>query len=206
MKDTCREEAMAMLEFAYTGEVNVAQELLPTLLHTARSFRIKGLDKVESPVVEVPAPAHLTSHPAAAAAAAGLHGHWPAGSGPPTRSHSPSSIHSGQDVKPHPFLTSAPENAGKNAHGRREREVSPPASLSGSQPPTREGSPCPTGGSSNARTPPPKRWKRSFDMTHSAANSPASSTPAPPPAHSKEMVRKPNGKCQIHKYHKCASP
>jgi hypothetical protein len=39
-----------MLEFAYTGEVNVAQDLLPTLLHTARCFKIKGLDKVESPV------------------------------------------------------------------------------------------------------------------------------------------------------------
>ena len=39
-----------MLEFAYTGEVNVAQELLPSLLHTAKSFRIKGLDKVENPV------------------------------------------------------------------------------------------------------------------------------------------------------------
>ena len=39
-----------MLEFAYTGEVNVAQELLPSLLHTARSFRIKGLDKVENPI------------------------------------------------------------------------------------------------------------------------------------------------------------
>ena len=50
MKDTGRDEASAMLEFAYTGEVNVAQELLPSLLHTARSFRIKGLDKVENPV------------------------------------------------------------------------------------------------------------------------------------------------------------
>ena len=50
MKDTGREEASAMLEFAYTGEVNVAQDLLPSLLHTARSFRIKGLDKVENPV------------------------------------------------------------------------------------------------------------------------------------------------------------
>ncbi len=39
-----------MLEFAYTGEVNVAQDLLPSLLHTARCFKIKGLDKVESPV------------------------------------------------------------------------------------------------------------------------------------------------------------
>ena len=50
MKDTGRDEASAMLEFAYTGEVNVAQELLPSLLHTAKSFRIKGLDKVENPV------------------------------------------------------------------------------------------------------------------------------------------------------------
>ena len=46
-----------MLEFAYTGEVNVAQELLPALLHTARAFRIKGLDKVESPVADQPAAA-----------------------------------------------------------------------------------------------------------------------------------------------------
>lgn len=43
-----------MLEFAYTGEVNVAQELLPSLLHTARSFRIKGLDKVENPIEPPP--------------------------------------------------------------------------------------------------------------------------------------------------------
>ena len=50
LKDTNRDEAQAMLEFAYTGEVNVAQDLLPTLLHTARSYKIKGLDKVESPV------------------------------------------------------------------------------------------------------------------------------------------------------------
>ena len=48
-----------MLEFAYTGEVNVAQELLPSLLHTARSFKIKGLDKVENPVD--PPPVILTS-------------------------------------------------------------------------------------------------------------------------------------------------
>ena len=53
-----------MLEFAYTGEVNVAQELLPALLHTARAFRIKGLDKVESPV----APPGADSLPSAVAA------------------------------------------------------------------------------------------------------------------------------------------
>ena len=57
LKDTPRDEASAMLEFAYTGEVNVAQELLPALLHTARAFRIKGLDKVESPVADQPAAA-----------------------------------------------------------------------------------------------------------------------------------------------------
>jgi hypothetical protein len=44
---------------------------------------------------------------------------------------------------------------------------SPPPSLPGSQPHTREASPCPnfSSGNFNARTPPPKRWKRSFDMT-----------------------------------------
>ena len=49
-----------MLEFAYTGEVNVAQDLLPSLLHTARSFRIKGLDKVENPV-DAPPPVSLVT-------------------------------------------------------------------------------------------------------------------------------------------------
>ena len=51
-KDTNRDEAQAMLEFAYTGEVNVAQDLLPTLLHTARSYKIKGLDKESVNTVE----------------------------------------------------------------------------------------------------------------------------------------------------------
>jgi len=60
LKDTAREVAQAMLEVAYTGEVNVAQELLPALLDTARCFRIKGLDKVESPPLEPP-PAHSHS-------------------------------------------------------------------------------------------------------------------------------------------------
>jgi len=49
LKDTGRDEASAMLEFAYTGEVNVGQELLPSLLHTARCFKIKGLDNVQTP-------------------------------------------------------------------------------------------------------------------------------------------------------------
>ena len=62
LKDTNRDEAQAMLEFAYTGEVNVAQDLLPTLLHTARSYKIKGLDKVESPV-DPPQVVHFLIHP-----------------------------------------------------------------------------------------------------------------------------------------------
>jgi hypothetical protein len=30
-------------------QVNVGQELLPSLLHTARCFKIKGLDNVQTP-------------------------------------------------------------------------------------------------------------------------------------------------------------
>ncbi len=221
-----------MLEFAYTGEVNVAQELLPSLLHTARAFRIKGLDKVESPVDPPPPPPDTAAAAAAAVAAAAAaaavrqnsaeHHHWSQSSAPNTRSHSPSSIHSQQDVKPpsfpptaEHFLASAaaaaavdskppqPPQAVVNpsappaAHSSpavgpstsagvhhlpaaavaaaaaaafptqtggikrgRERELSPPRS----RPPTREASPCPQN-NSNSRTPPPKRWKRSFDMT-----------------------------------------
>ena len=44
--------------------------------------------------------------------------------------------------------------------------LSPPPSLPNSQPPTREASPAPMMIGQNARTPPPKRWKRSFDMSH----------------------------------------
>eukprot|EP00095_Tigriopus_kingsejongensis_P012309 maker-scaffold284_size223161-snap-gene-1.23 protein:Tk12309 transcript:maker-scaffold284_size223161-snap-gene-1.23-mRNA-1 annotation:"dna transcription factor activity" len=177
LKDTGKDEAAAMLEFAYTGEVNVAQELLPSLLQTARSFRIKGLDKVESPVDAQPAtqphpptvPTHLHAHlhqqPAhqrLEAQAPPTSEHW-VESAPPTRSHSPSSIHSQSDIKP-PFSSDHfLASEAKNIHGRREREASPPHSHSSSQPPTREASPC---SQQNARTPPPKRWKRSFDMNH----------------------------------------
>ena len=53
---------------------------------------------------------------------------------------------------------------------RTMTEVSPPPTHS--RPQTRENSPCPTAGSSNsARTPPPpKRWKRSFDMSGAEEN------------------------------------
>ena len=48
---------------------------------------------------------------------------------------------------------------------------SSPPSLPTSQPPTREASPSPQHAAlNNARTPPPKRWKRSFDMTHHPAS------------------------------------
>lgn len=156
-----------MLEFAYTGEVNVAQELLPSLLHTARSFKIKGLDKVESPVESAAPPAAHQQQPPPH--------HWAPeqqqqSSAPPTRSHSPSSMHSQQDIKPPPtfgsehFLDNKPPVRQVHPQApitgvRREREVSPP----NSRPPTREASPNPQANS--ARTPPPKRWKRSFDMT-----------------------------------------
>jgi len=209
-----------MLEFAYTGEVNVAQELLPSLLQTARSFRIKGLDKVENPV-EPPPRRPEAQTPSSE--------HWME-SAPPTRSHTPSSIHSQHDVKPphfssehflsmsnpdkshsvaaaaaaavtqaqpqppppphqpppppqqpamaHSSSTGGPSsNNGfsgllKSAERERERELqnhqfsSPPPSLPNSQPPTREASPAPMMLGQNARTPPPKRWKRSFDMAH----------------------------------------
>lgn len=173
LKDTGRDEASAMLEFAYTGEVNVAQELLPSLLHTARSFRIKGLDKVENPI-EHPAPRLEAQTPSSE--------HWME-SAPATRSHTPSSIHSQHDVKPPQFVehfmtdksnSSPPTNnfTGllRSAERVREREMqthSPPPSLPSSQPPTREASPAPGSGNS-ARTPPPKRWKRSFDMAQPA--------------------------------------
>lgn len=219
LKDTGRDEASAMLEFAYTGEVNVAQELLPSLLQTARSFRIKGLDKVENPV-EPPPRRPEAQTPSSE--------HWME-SAPPTRSHTPSSIHSQHDVKPphfssehflsmsnpdkshsaaaaaaaaatqppppphqpqqpamaHSSSTGGPSsnNNGfsgllRSAERERERELqnhqlaSPPPSLPNSQPPTREASPAPMMLGQNARTPPPKRWKRSFDMAHPNAPQP----------------------------------
>eukprot|EP00096_Caligus_rogercresseyi_P009716 TRINITY_DN334_c1_g1_i1.p1 TRINITY_DN334_c1_g1~~TRINITY_DN334_c1_g1_i1.p1 ORF type:complete len:653 (-),score=140.48 TRINITY_DN334_c1_g1_i1:2088-4046(-) len=171
LKDTGRDEASAMLEFAYTGEVNVAQELLQSFLHMAKSFRIKGLDKVECPVDHPPPCQRVEAQTPSS-------DHW-GGSAPPTRSHTPSSIHSQQDVKPtfsDHFLSSEKNHA---------RE---PHSLPNSRPPTREPSPIvpPSSAAShtssnssssntiappppaglNPRTPPPKRWKRSFDLTH----------------------------------------
>jgi hypothetical protein len=190
LKDTGRDECSAMLEFAYTGEVNVAQDLLPSLLHTARAFRIKGLDKVESPVDATPPPPPLPASAlgilAADIAAAGQWEH-------PARAHSP---HQQQDIKPpgghflaDKISAAATSTPVLNMNGRREREVSPPPAHSrpNSQPPTREASPCPTSGSvassASARTPPPKRWKRSFDMSNPL--------PPPPPPTTTTMPRSP---------------
>ena len=177
LKDTNRDEASAMLEFAYTGEVNVAQDLLPSLLDTARAFRIKGLDKVENPVDPTSLPPPPPLPPPA---------HQPAGGGgsqtvlpPPPPAREWPQQPPQQDIKP-TFLLAAAASAvaGSTPNGevplhlkvnerRRPREVTPPPSLPNSQPPTRENSPCPTTTTScsSARTPPPKRWKKSFDMT-----------------------------------------
>ena len=55
--------------------------------------------------------------------------------------------------------------------------LSPPPSLPNSQPPTREASPAPMMLGQNARTPPPKRWKRSFDMAHPGVPGPRKEVP-----------------------------
>ncbi len=100
-----------MLEFAYTGEVNVAQELLSSLLHTARSFRIKGLDKVENPVDPPPVITGRKGSPKNTLIArfflfvqrpdanTPTSEHWME-SANHTRSHTPSSIQSQHDIKP----------------------------------------------------------------------------------------------------------
>merc|ERR1711981_217285 len=68
----------------------------------------------------------------------------------------------------------------------REREAqqnsSSPPSLPSSQPPTRETSPSPQHAAlNNARTPPPKRWKRSFDLTHHPGQHPGNNKEQPLP-------------------------
>ncbi len=102
-----------MLEFAYTGEVNVAKDLLPTLLQTARALRIKGLDKVENPLEAPPPPPPPP----------------PQGQNQDvfesTRSHSPSSIHSQQDVKPpQPQASFPPEHFLGEAGGKLRTQPS----------------------------------------------------------------------------------
>ena len=44
-----RKEESNWFNRKYNFQVNVGQELLPGLLHTARCFKIKGLDNVETP-------------------------------------------------------------------------------------------------------------------------------------------------------------
>lgn len=194
LKDTLREEAQAMLEFAYTGEVNVGQDLLPSLLHTARCYKIKGLDNVQTP------PGLLEQN---AAGCQGETDSWAGpGSLPPTRPHTPStrphtprtrpSTPSTRPHSPHSVTHPHSPNSVQGLHtqgaGQREHQLPdsikpfqreqehwplPPRAYSQqsqSQPPTRPCSPVSHGYSmppspqSNARTPPPKRWKRSFDL------------------------------------------
>merc|ERR1719270_35157 len=183
LKDTLKEEAQAMLEFAYTGEVNVGQELLPSLLHTARCYKIKGLDNVQTP------PGLLEHN-------ANPEQEW-AGSLPPTRPHTPSTrLHtprtrpSTPSTRPHSPHSTHPHspNSVQSSHdlkqpfagvgagadhyiGRGQSPAPVPRTQSyscHSQPPTRPASPVshsmPPSPQSNARTPPPKRWKRSFDL------------------------------------------
>lgn len=179
LKDTLREEAQAMLEFAYTGEVNVGQDLLPSLLHTARCYKIKGLDNVQTP------PGLLDHN-------ANPEHEW-AGSRPPTRPHTPStrphsprtrpSTPSTRPQSPHSNLPHSPNSVlsavdalkpvSDHYLGQGQSPLPAPlahahSSTSHSQPPTRPASPVcnslPPSPQSNARTPPPKRWKRSFDL------------------------------------------
>jgi len=198
LKDTVREEAQAMLEFAYTGEVNVAQELLPSLLHTARCYKIKGLDNVQTP------PGLLEQNPAGAHCETDS---WAgAGSLPPTRPHTPStrphtprtrpSTPSTRPHSPHshphspnsvqlPQVAPAPRelpDSLKPLAREQEHWPLPPRAYtqqSQSQPPTRGCSPVSHGYSmppspqSTARTPPPKRWKRSFDLARGDESSEA---------------------------------
>lgn len=162
-----------MLEFAYTGEVNVAQDLLPSLLETAKAYRIKGLDKVESPVEPMAPSALQKSH------------HLRDGSYD-YRQHQ-MTVSTQRASSPLPGLCTSRlcfsvqethvRNETVNGHPQEQQrlsshghDLSPPPSCPGSQPPTRESSPCPGKSQSEApsRTPPPKRWKRSFDMSEPA--------------------------------------
>jgi len=218
LKDTCKEEAQAMLEFAYTGEVNVGQELLPSLLHTARCFKIKGLDNVQTPpgLLEHNSnndPDWTGSLPPTRPHTPSTRPHTPRTrpNTPSTRPHSPQSTHphspnsvqSSHDLKPFqehpqdikPFAEQPPQPQQQEMKqfsdhfleagpGAPHSPIHPRAhGYSHSQPPTRSSSPIPPSHSmppspqlshpqSNARTPPPKRWKRSFDLARNEIEDP----------------------------------
>jgi len=215
LKDTCREEASAMLEFAYTGEVNVGQDLLPSLLHTAKCFKIKGLDNVQTPpgLLDLNT-SHSNDHES---------DDW-SNSRPPTRPHTPSTRPHSPQTRPHtpstrPHTPVSHPHSPNSVHSSQEKhsadhqqqqqlhqhqihiqqqkqqqqitqiqdvkpfidhnsDVKPfsehflavgpgtARAASGSQPSTRPSSPL-----HNARTPPPKRWKRSFDMARGGEES-----------------------------------
>lgn len=48
LKDTPYEDAVAIVEFMYKGEVNIAQSQLQSLLKTAENLKVKGLTEVEA--------------------------------------------------------------------------------------------------------------------------------------------------------------
>jgi len=206
LKDTCKDEASAMLEFAYTGEVNVSQELLPSLLHTARCFKIKGLDNVQPPpgLVEQSAssshqeewtgslpptrPPTPTTHSRPASPPTRPHTPNTRPVSPQsTHPHSPNSVQSSHDLKQFHVHAAEPQLTSQDLKPLQQ-DVKPfsehflalsaglpaPPRAHHSQPATRSSSPAPISlpGSpqnlqhpqNNARTPPPKRWKRSFDL------------------------------------------
>lgn len=212
LKDTCKEEASAMLEFAYTGEVNVSQDLLPSLLHTARCFKIKGLDNVQAPpgLIEQAAPSSqppddwVGSLPPTRPQTPSTRPPSPV-TRPPTPStrphspqsthpHSPISVHSAHelkqfhhesnlsqpDLKPFnqdlkPFCPDVKPNFQEHFLALSAGLPAPPPRAHHSQPATRSSSPAPMSQPAsphnlqqqphnNSRTPPPKRWKRSFDL------------------------------------------
>ncbi|XP_023322519.1 protein abrupt [Eurytemora carolleeae] len=190
LKDTCREEASAMLEFAYTGEVNVGQDLLPSLLHTAKCFKIKGLDNVQTPpgLLDLNT-SHSNDHESE---------HW-GGSRPPTRPHTPSTRPHTPQTRSHtpstrPHTPQSHPHSPNSVHSSQDRhapdqtqDVKPfldynsdikpfsdhflvggpgSARAPGSLPSTRPSTPSrPSSPTHSSRTPPHKRWKRSFDMS-----------------------------------------
>lgn len=135
LKDTGRDEASAMLEFAYTGEVNVGQELLPTLLHTAKCFKIKGLDNVETPPGLLDLNTSHSNDSEAWGSRPGTRSQTPATrpqspAGYCTRSqtpspHSPTSVQSNQDTQDLKFFINH-QQQGKSKHQVVQQHPPPP--------------------------------------------------------------------------------
>ncbi len=64
LKDTRYEDVAAIVEFMYKGEINVAQEQLPSLIRTAENLKVKGLAEVStSPAEKEEEPAPTPQRP-----------------------------------------------------------------------------------------------------------------------------------------------